>query len=634
MGNYNDYYQAIYEIKDCLKKDLFGVSDEYEILEDVEPLSAYVTGILYPRKASQISDNSSNLDFFDEKDININADIEIESNDDTITEANKYKPSSMGISAMIPSAVKKLPVIFECGTYKHSEEIKIIEKQVSVKSQSSDDEVITETKERLVNYYSRIPRKFSVEFNIPDKNCTISEICLGEIQARINLTIRKIMPDGSKLITVTVVNEAIEKNKLHFRNETALFQCKVSVNSEYSFLPVYQNLYPESDIESQIKCLLYRTVKNYGYGHGCSVTYEESEKGVFEISSDFIPSEEVLQMMPGKIENEEILYLNNWKCSERNKLCKKLEVFIDEYYKWKECKKEESDNLDLFCSATSEILRRIELCINRLKNGVRTLLTDDYAWKAFVFMNEAMLLQRVKTKYQKAETVKWYPFQLAYILQIIPDITNAESEYHNTVDLLWFPTGGGKTEAYLGVAAFTIFYRRLSGCAVNNGVAVIMRYTLRLLTIQQFERAAAMVCACEYIRRVNNLSGGEISIGLWIGSGMTPNHIDKAKEVLQKLKQNKDEKIYEGNPVQITKCPWCGKDIDVTGYDITADGMTICCKDNPECEFHKKLPIYVVDDDIYRNKPTFLLSTIDKFARITWVEESKNLFGVDDTPHH
>lgn len=130
-------------------------------------------------------------------------------------------------------------------------------------------------------------------------------------------------------------------------------------------------------------------------------------------------------------------------------------------------------------------------------------------------MNEAMLLQRVKTKHCSPDTVSWYPFQMAYILQIIPDIADNNSEFRNDVDLLWFPTGGGKTEAYLGLSAFTIFFRRLSGDGSSiNGVTVIMRYTLRLLTLQQFERATALVCACEYMRRKYAIPGSEISIWL------------------------------------------------------------------------------------------------------------------------
>jgi hypothetical protein len=247
-------------------------------------------------------------------------------------------------------------------------------------------------------------------------------------------------------------------------------------------------------------------------------------------------------------------------------------------------------------------------------------------------MNESMLLQRLKTKRIAQEDVRWYPFQLAYILQIVPDIVNGNSDYRNAVDLLWFPPGGGKTEAYLGVAAFSIFYRRLTGKTSDDGVTVIMRYTLRLLTIQQFERATALICACEHIRKRDELPGGEISIGLWIGSSMTPNRIREAADVLQKLRDNPNERIYEGNPVQITKCPWCGQKIYLNGYEIINGEMRISCADNDNCEFHNRLPIYVVDEDIYRSKPTLLLSTIDKFARIAWEESARRLFGADCQP--
>jgi hypothetical protein len=168
--------------------------------------------------------------------------------------------------------------------------------------------------------------------------------------------------------------------------------------------------------------------------------------------------------------------------------------------------------------------------------------------------------------------------------------------------------------------------------ALSDGVTVIMRYTLRLLTIQQFERATALICACEHIRKQENIAGGEINIGLWIGSSMTPNRIEQAKTVLDKLRENPYEKIYEGNPVQITKCPWCGKKIDLNGYEIRGGTLNIRCADNADCEFHNGLPVYVVDDDIYRVRPTLLLSTIDKFARIAWEENTRNLFGEQCPP--
>ena len=641
MSSFDEYYEAIDEIKECLTKDLFGVSSEDEILENVEPLSAYVTGILYPRKASQNNSFNHQIALFDSEESELIAEDNIllentlDSLDDTITEANNYRPSSMGISVMVPPSLKKLLVTFDFGIYKHSESKRKIPSSGTIEEQGQltlGELSEKNIKEITDHKYTRIPKSINLTFNIPSELGGESIAYNDDFNAEINLTVRKIMSDGSKLLTVSVVNTATEKNKLHIRNEYALFQCQLSVESDISFLPVYQNLYPKSDIESQIKSLLYQNVKNYAYGHGCSVSYDETKREVFKISSDFIPTEQVLQMMPGKIKNARILSLDTWKNADRKTACNDLNAFIDEYEEWKECKRKEIKSISQFYKAAVELINRIEICIKRLRTGVDVLKNNDNAWKAFLFMNEAMLLQRVNTKKQKPEQVNWYPFQLAYILQIVPDIVDPKSEFHDDVDLLWFPTGGGKTEAYLGVAAFTIFYRRISGRYVDDGVTVIMRYTLRLLTIQQFERTAAMICACEYLRRFYDIPGGEISIGLWIGSATTPNNLEKANEVLQKLKNNRDEKIYEGNPVQITTCPWCGEKIDITGYSIGPDGMTICCKDNPNCEFHEKLPIYIVDDDIYKQCPTLLLSTIDKFARLAWVEDTKRLFGVEKVP--
>ncbi|MDF1915629.1 hypothetical protein, partial [Klebsiella pneumoniae] len=134
----------------------------------------------------------------------------------------------------------------------------------------------------------------------------------------------------------------------------------------------------------------------------------------------------------------------------------------------------------------------------------------------------------------------WRPFQLAYILTCLSSIENPDSKHRDLVDLLWIPTGGGKTEAYLGLSAFTIFLRRIRNKENGNGTAIIMRYTLRLLAAQQFIRASILICACEIIRKENKSELGkkEISIGLWIGSDQTPNFNDEAEEMLNNLTGN------------------------------------------------------------------------------------------------
>ena len=215
---------------------------------------------------------------------------------------------------------------------------------------------------------------------------------------------------------------------------------------------------------------------------------------------------------------------------------------------------------------------------------------------------------------------------MAFFVQEIISFADENSEERKLTDLLWFPTGGGKTEAYLGISAFVIFLRRLRHRDNGGGVSVIMRYTMRLLTFQQFERASAMICNCELIRRQEKIPGGEIGIGLWVGSALTPNKLEDAQKILAGEDDNDEYTI--GNPVQITKCPYCGCKISENNYsiDIPVKRMKISCS-SPECQFSHGLPIYLIDEEIYEHKPSYIVATIDKFAQMAVNEECSNLFG-------
>lgn len=611
MNGYKAYYNSVDEIYSFLKRDLVGPVEEFEVLENVEPLSTYVCGILWPLRAdSSSSEGDESEEALMAAQLDDSEEIEdvVVSADDSISNANVYKPTSMGISLMLPKEANKLTIFFTGAKYTHEER---------------------QDEKRMVHLYKRSPFSIPSSAQIGDQLGIKRLITKTDLGVELTLTLRSILSDGSKLVTVTAQNISKARQKGADQSISALFQCELVISSDFTLLPIYQNSAIVSDVEEKISRLQYRNVVNYAYGHGCSTYYSETTEGVFTVKSEFLPTEQVYQMMPGEISSRDILNLAYWNKASQEATCLELSRFVEEYAWWRNSQEKLYESLrgGDFQSAGDKVVERIDKCITRLKHGITVLKCNNYAWKAFVMMNRAMLLQRIKTKHIDENSVNWYPFQLAYILQIVPDIVDEKSAYRESVDLLWFPTGGGKTEAYLGVAAFVIFYRRLTGNVISDGVTVIMRYTLRLLTIQQFERATALICACEHIRKKENISGGEINIGLWIGSSMTPNKIEQAKDVLDKLRENPYKKIYEGNPIQITKCPWCGKKIDLNGYEIKDGTLNIRCADNPECEFHYGLPIYVVDDDIYRVCPTLLLSTIDKFARIAWEENTRNLFG-------
>lgn len=630
MGDrFDKYYEAIDIIEDNLRKDLIGPVNENEVLVKDMPLDYYVCGVLWPQRSSDvliyskedIDDIDDELSIIGDKISTSIDDLEDTTGDidDSISASNKYKPSAMGITVMLRAEIEFIDISFRYGKYIHKE----IYKEIV----GEDDEGNEETKSIPIPQFTRVPKTEDFTMRI----CRIE----GVSESRkfedfsIQCNVRKILENGDKLVTISVVNAASSGQKHIELNRLSLFQCELEIKMENNtFIPLYNEGAEYLEEEDLINSMLYSEVYNYAYGHGCSVTYDDSENKVAIIKSDFMPSAEVFQMMPGSLKEDTFLSMFLYKTQPKETMILAMCRFLDEYKKWYNHQKYIGQEMYKHIEAVKISLERIRVCINRIENGIKAL-DDENTYKAFAMMNEAMCLQRVKSKEDIQEVdVKWYPFQIAYVLQIIPDILNPQSKYRNSVDLLWFPTGGGKTEAYLGVAAFTIFHRRLTNNIKDDGVAILMRYTLRLLTIQQFERATALICACEFMRKKYKLDGGEINIGLWIGSNMTPNHTEKAREVIRKLSDNKNEKIYEGNPLQITTCPWCKSEIDVLAYTFE-DTMKIKCPDE-SCAFHNGLPIYLIDDDVYKVRPTLVLSTVDKFARIVWEPRAKSLFGERD----
>ena len=289
------------------------------------------------------------------------------------------------------------------------------------------------------------------------------------------------------------------------------------------------------------------------------------------------------------------------------------------------------------------------------------------AEEAFRFANRAMWQQRIHSMFSRKVRKKelkiedgvesldvagnrsWRLFQIAFILLNLPSLTDMHhpDRSHETdavADLLWFATGGGKTEAYLGLTAYILALRRLQGVVAgrrgDEGIAVLMRYTLRLLTLQQFQRATALMCACETIRKTDVGKWGEtpFRIGLWVGNKTSPNTLIAAANALRQ-RNTGGRPVYGGTPQQITSCPWCGSEIQerhIRVYEAPSDigrCVTYCGDDLGRCEFSEAkapregLPVMVVDEEIYRRPPSLLIATVDKFAQMPWKGETQMLFG-------
>lgn len=327
--------------------------------------------------------------------------------------------------------------------------------------------------------------------------------------------------------------------------------------------------------------------------------------------------------------------------------------------------------LDGHDATARDVLADAHLIADAIDRGIELVCSDPDALDAFRFANQAMWKQRVHSvaiERRRANSGlslrdalrdvdvpanrSWRPFQLAFVLQCIPSLTDpAHPERRHAdalADLLFFPTGGGKTEAYLGLVAYTLAIRRLQrvvGEGVDavdgrDGVAVLMRYTLRLLTAQQFQRAATLMCAAELLRQHraaddNRYSGAPFRLGMWVGGSVTPNKLGDVERYVEETHLGGAGR-GRSTPLQLTDCPWCGRAIDPasdTRYDSATERFLVFCGDTRECPFTPRhstgegIPVVTVDEEIYRLVPSFVIATIDKFAQLPWNGAVSTLFG-------
>lgn len=620
---YDKYYAARDLILDFITKDAFGPIKKDEILQE-PPLDTYVCGILWPKRTLN-SDSSRErsaeyqLDSLNElveseivPDQDFGADVD-EEQSDVIREANQFRPSVMAISFALKNSETEVNVEFTTAVYLN------IDKPVEGKSY-------------VMHEYERTPLS-TERLSISLTNDSFKTELFGG-RAVLQIVKRRVLNNDTTLWTISVENTKYASQNEIDQNTSALFQCRLELYGKFCYV---DNLSKTAgDLDRKKQDFLYRKVHTYAVGHGCSVKWEKTDNEVKKIESTFLPQSVISQMIAVTDESVSCFRMASWKDEWRESGLQELSSYVRKYRGWKETISKELVSVpQSFKSVAESILDRITECADRLDKGIKVLENNDIAWQAFCLMNKAMMRQSAKKRAQAEEAVSWYPFQLCYVLMCIPDMVDGNSQWRNTVDLLWFPTGGGKTEAYLGVAAFTIFFRRLTKKEQGSGVTVLMRYTLRMLTSQQYERAAALICECDLIRREEGLPGGEISIGLWVGGEVTPNHVtsdnsdlESAETILDKLKAGQIDEV-KSSPVQLTYCPYCGTELHPqNSYSIEHSQFKTHCP-NEKCPFHNELPVVTVDDDIYERRPTLLIGTIDKFARLAWEEKTKAIFAED-----
>lgn len=503
----------------------------------------------------------------------------------------------------------------------------------------------------------------------------INEIGLGELNIKIEGYVRP-YNKNQYIVTIILINRDNQDISL---DSKCLFQSYFEVNIksnniESNILPYPDNNEGLFTDDEKSLALIYRKSQTYAIGHGCSADWKfEGENLVTQVSAESLPEYEVPSITSDIIKEDgsklEVPMAELAGLRGENGLVY-LEELITLYQRWIENQKENIVELsNIYKQAGIENIKNCEDAVKRMKEGLDYLKDKDnpIILKAFQLANHAILLQQIQSKVDKRlvrydsekEMIlfdgkynepdplkpgigrgKWRPFQIAFILMSLKSVAEGESPERDIVDLIWFPTGGGKTEAYLGLAAFTMFLRRLRD-KEDTGVSVLMRYTLRLLTAQQFLRASRLICAMEYLRKKNveELGNKEFTIGIWLGSTTTPNTLKDARKNLRDLRESK----YAKNQLLIEKCPWCGAEMgkveyreevpdyipNVIGYDRLGNDVIFRCPDHV-CEFTMGLPIKIIDEQLYKEPPSFLIATVDKFAMLAWEQEARALFGIDD----
>lgn len=629
------------------------------------------------------------------------------SDEEPVGLANQFKPSAMGFTVRFKTGTDndKITLSFKSAWYEKGKG------QKAKKIRNNEGNIVADQykgEDYLVDYWIRRPINieaisYSLEADIIDRkdvdrrkvlvsNNSDEPWLVLSVYNRTTLQERK---NGFVTITFTIINDIDARSDYRINTANILFQNELKLTTDNpDLIAPYPERHSSIDtIEEEKLKLLYRKKQTFAIGHGTAVTWEPNTEfgsnSVTEIKTAILPVYEMPQIAPTeKVELNmyNLSDLGNWKDSKFS-----LSTLEKEYDEWVKdlLKKAKTSEFEKYRDAAESNTGKCQKSLERIKNGIKILMEADEnsdIISAFRWMNRAMIWQQQRSKtpvrkwhrtgkgnnvnyilenigntdLQKFESLeefhinpkrgRWRPFQLAFILMNIESVISPESEERDIVDLIWFPTGGGKTEAYLGLTAFSIFYRRLKGKEAWNwaqygGTAAIMRYTLRLLTTQQYERAASLICACDLIRKGNEgaLGSDPISIGLWVGGSSTPNkHSSTNSNTLGALQQfnNLNNNYKADYNFIVMKCPCCAAQIGKLdqpggGQKIKGlkkqdgrDGKVLFQCENAKCEYYNiPLPLNVVDEYIYKNPPTLLLGTVDKFAMVTWNTEAGKLFG-------
>jgi hypothetical protein len=555
-----------------------------------------------------------------------------ESNEERKAAKKGFFPSSMGLSFLVSKDVQRFTVVVRWGDYEYTE---VLDPDKHVWQRRQREAMVPVTLTRPCELALDVPNSGGLQLHVVERPITTENLD-GHI------------PAGTRSVSVFLVNRRSPiAPELAEPDLAYVFQPELEVQSDRSFVPR-----PDlrgaraADWDERVADLHYSDTPEYATGHGASAEWEVVDGNCRVLRTAWIPSADIEKTKTVDVSGVELSMDALGSLADGTAASAALMNLVVEYRRWIEDRRGQIATLeDPRRETAQELLRFAHLAADRIERGIHVLAQDADALDAFRIANRAVA--RALRKRLGVETPCWRAFQLAFILLNLPGLADPHDPNRETVDLLFFPTGGGKTEAYLGLAAFAIVLRRLRHRDEKGlggaGVSVIMRYTLRLLTLDQLARAAGLVCALELEREgnVERYGSWPFEIGLWVGKAATPNILGRkgdgrSDSARSKVRQFKADPKNKPSPIPLENCPWCGTRFSPESFTLLPNDdfpteLRIVCT-NFVCDFtrDRALPIAAVDESIYRRLPAFLIATVDKFASLPWMGQAGALLGGAD----
>ena len=627
---------------EALNLDLIGPWDGHTLAAErlpgwVRPSNWYLTGFLIPSGTKpELSADADEEDDIDETPES--SGLAEESSEERRAAKKGFFPSSMGLSFLVAAEADALAVIVRWGDYEPA--------KVEAADGKSESAWLRQSNERTVPVSLSgggqhrhgdpvVPDSGGLTLHVDER--PIRTDGLAEI------------PAGTRSVSVFLVNgrTPVDDNP----DRAYAFQAEIEVHARQPFVPRPDPRGTQAtDWDDRVADLHYADTPEYATGHGVSADWDIVEGACRMLRTAWIPRADVEETKTAGVPGAELSMDVLGALPDGQTADVALRPLVERYRAWIALRRAEIETLPGARRETAgELLRLAGIAADRMERGITMLAAYADVLDAFRVANRAVaraLRQRFRGQFTSRPPA-WRAFQLAFLLLNLPGLGDPRDPDRETVDLLFFPTGGGKTEAYLGLAALAMVLRRLRNPGQEGlqgaGVSVIMRYTLRLLTLDQLARASGLMCALELERATDIAKYGRwpFEIGLWVGKAATPNFMgrkgdNRSDSARARTRQYKADPGSKPSPVPLENCPWCGTRFAADSFalwpnDDRPEELRITCT-NLECDFSgdRPLPVLAVDEPIYRRLPAFLIATVDKFASLPWEARTGVLLGGAD----